>query len=270
MKPDPRLRWEVVAEGLIPREAYVDEPQSPSLRKRAGLAYSASLAEARESLKATLKPPVPLNADSAGDGGEGAEGEGQLEIPPEPPTIYSIQLKLKEDFLGDLLFTCVLEDAEKDPEAAPAEEGEEAPPAAEKAEEGEGEGENLVQDEFNAENSVVQAGLPIDELDADALIDCVRFPFLEHQELVDASRDPVLHEIGYQHLVVEALSTRLAAYEPGTYQGLDKDYEVGPRTALLTKAASMGGKTPKGAKTPKADGKKGFVAEKPVEQVLNF
>lgn len=47
------------------------------------------------------------------------------------------------------------------------------------------------------------------------LLGCVRFPNLSHDALVEASKDGVMLECGAQQLILNALSSRLSAYEPG-------------------------------------------------------
>merc|ERR1711865_555454 len=74
-------------------------------------------------------------------------------------------------------------------------------------------------------------GLPLEEEDVENLLSCIRFPFLQHQNLVEAARNAVLHEANAQHLVVNALSARLSAYEPAEGENSQR-----PRNSMLRAA----------------------------------
>ncbi|CAD7937101.1 unnamed protein product [Amoebophrya sp. A120] len=219
VKVDNALRYEVIAEGVLPREAFVKQPSSPSARKRLGL----------PALDATSKEAKPVS--TAEETGEGGAGEENAEAAEDQP-VYSVTVSLKGQPMGEIQFSVTIAekgtaDGEEGAEGAAEGAGEEAAPPAEAPAEGEEGAEGGAEEDPNKEPEV-KAGLPLDEVDVDALLDAVRFPFLQHQTLVDAARDPVLHEANAQHLVVEALSSRLSAYEPGGVHD-----ECKPRNSLM-------------------------------------
>ncbi|CAD7952992.1 unnamed protein product [Amoebophrya sp. A25] len=217
---DPKLRYEVLAEGILPRDAYVKQPASPSMRRKLGLPAMDATTKSAKAGEETTNP--------ADEGGEGGAGEGGEEA--EESVVYSVPLKFKDDARGEMLFTVTVSSPEKDGEKEGGEgEGEEGAAPAEAEKENAGGEENAEGGEAEATGEPeVKAGLPLDDVDVDALLDAVRFPYLQHQTLVDASREPVLHEATAQHLVVEALSARLSAYEPGGVIGDKK-----PRNSLM-------------------------------------
>ncbi|CAK0799932.1 unnamed protein product [Prorocentrum cordatum] len=70
----------------------------------------------------------------------------------------------------------------------------------------------------------------LSEEDAKRILDCVRFPHLEHKELLAAMRDPVLVQVGAQQRVMEALSSRLSQYEHAPEAGALSAQEARPST----------------------------------------
>eukprot|EP00392_Amoebophrya_sp_AT5.2_P014793 g14954.t1 len=232
VKVDNALRYEVIAEGILPKEAYVKQPTSPSMRRKLGLAETATSSAGEK------KVAEVGGAGGGGDGGaDAAEGGGDGDAAEaEEQPVYSVALKFKDDSRGEILFSVAVTekgatagDEEAGDEGAAAEGGGDAAaaaPGADGAEEGGGEGGDTAGVETGP--TEVQANLPLTEVDVDALLDAVRFPYLQHQTLIEAARDPVLHEATAQHLVVEALSARLSAYEPGGIIG-----DVKPRNSLM-------------------------------------
>eukprot|EP00933_Yihiella_yeosuensis_P033074 TRINITY_DN26778_c0_g1_i1.p1 TRINITY_DN26778_c0_g1~~TRINITY_DN26778_c0_g1_i1.p1 ORF type:complete len:603 (+),score=126.60 TRINITY_DN26778_c0_g1_i1:247-1809(+) len=88
-----------------------------------------------------------------------------------------------------------------------------APPAPEDANQKEG-GDPAEQSEQEGKvDKAVIPDLPLTEEEAKTILSAVRFPYLEHKDLLAAMKDPVLLEAGAQQQVLEALSSRLSHYE---------------------------------------------------------
>ena len=87
---------------------------------------------------------------------------------------------------------------------------------------------------------VAEAEEVLSDAETAATLEAVRFPQLEHKELLTSAQDPVLLEAGAQPVVLEALSSRLEAYEQGAGAGRS---QKGPRPSTLQKGAGGGGAT---------------------------
>lgn len=114
-----------------------------------------------------------------------------------------------------------------------------------------------------------EAALSDDE--AARILAAVRFPHLEHRELLAAVKDPVLLEAGAQQRILEALSSRLDAYEhagedqasqrqeprPSTLRG-------GPKDAASLGRRGAGASPPKRPQPPPPAAKGGPEAQRPL------
>ena len=192
---DKKLRYEVLAEGFLPYDAYV-EPKKVRAPKDGG-----------------DSPKKGEGGEAAAEGGEAAEGEkkeGEGEGGEEGGVkSFAVELSLGGEGKGSITFSleAVTElggegggeggEGEGDAAAAPAE--------GEGAEGGE-DGEN--------KPKFAKAGLPFTEDDVEEILSVVRYSYLKHESLVECAADPVMHEANAQHLVIKAFSARLAAYEP--------------------------------------------------------
>lgn len=77
---------------------------------------------------------------------------------------------------------------------------------------------------------------PLTEEDASRLLNAVRFPQLEHGDLLEALKDPVLLERGAQQRILEALSARLSRYEDAGAAASGAACAQGPRPSTLPPA----------------------------------
>mmetsp|Transcript_30837 Transcript_30837/g.88644 ORF Transcript_30837/g.88644 Transcript_30837/m.88644 type:complete len:728 (-) Transcript_30837:49-2232(-) len=119
-------------------------------------------------------------------------------------------------------------------EAAPPEEPVAAPPAEGAEGEGaDGGGDAVAAAAAAAEaavaTSAAQFAATISEEQASKVLEAVRFSQLEHKDLLAAIKDPVLLEAGAQQRILEALSSRLDAYESAGQEG-SKRQEPRPST----------------------------------------
>lgn len=91
--------------------------------------------------------------------------------------------------------------------------------------------------------------VPFTNEEVERLLQAVRFPHLEHKELLEAAKDPVLQEAGAQPQVLEALSSRLSQYE--AVEESSAPSRVGPRPSTV--AGRRASPTPQGVAMGRAD-----------------
>lgn len=105
-----------------------------------------------------------------------------------------------------------------------------APPVPDATETAEGEATAEGESPPSSEDFVPDA--PVTAEDVDRLLSAVRFAYLEHKDLLAASKDPVLLEAGAQQQVLAALSSRLSQYETAGVEN-EEEGAVPPRPATL-------------------------------------
>lgn len=94
-------------------------------------------------------------------------------------------------------------------------------------------------EESSPEKKQNQFGDAIGEEEVSRILNAVRFQHLEHKDLLAAVKDSVLIEAGAQHRILEALSSRLNAYEDAGVQ--DGNGHQAPRPSTLRPNGIGGG-----------------------------
>lgn len=115
----------------------------------------------------------------------------------------------------------------------------------------------------------VLTGGPLTADETKKILQCLRFPELRHEELVEANEDPWLSEADAQPYIIEAFSSRLSKIEP-IYKGRPgEDMPKGPRPSTVGRSgAKAGGGRMRQPPAPKAtpNGRELALVQSPTHQ----